>query len=916
MGTYDDYPFYSAKGQQIMLDIFNGIYQTDPNDATTIQDTDEKQMVSHFMKNKVGIVFNIRKYLSSYSPVSADQSYESGIYICDPSQGGCGRRDFIYNWEFVDFGVYGNMKTWAGNVDLLRNSMNGQSGYLVMTRARCNSAVVCLDCGNQWATRNSSASVCIYCNSSNVKMVGCGKEVYGKHFVKEATVSNLQAENQTMIEAAKYVMQIQPKGTTSKLDSGKPFAYRLTYSSPAYDRQVNSFEEACQYIPQLEVGYQIGAFKRPYGFTCETCDHERFFPPPSTSYPFGRPMTQNEVDSNWSSNQNKPQTGGIYMGIGKNGTNRCTEAGCSGNYLPNMGWEIGSPKVLGPLREYKPEYQQRMSLQQIARSQNAIPSSYPISAMRHAFTEDPKIICNAHIGRGGLADCPSLWSNNAHSRCLSCGNSMEYDMTGRQCGGSPENNWQCSQSNPNTGNNWEVLPPGRKMDQCPSCGDATDQANLQYFKGVGGKPFLFPRKKLVISAKQDGGVLTKAQVTGRPIRNKPVWQIYLDSQDSDDYRFGMALAGIHTSAMVPTSLDQIRTQDPGGESALGIKCEHDPVMMPNGTVQNNTGTPTPPAAQGCCQLPNGTALMTTEQVCDASKGTYMGDGVTCIQAQIDAAATSTGPCSGVTWSGLTFMIAEGRAQHAFKNSKNRWVDESVPCRSYRDPKAPSTPLKAPITYPRFITGPNYDARTQSKPPTLEVSRRYEWCSSKSHIVCDPFHTGSLSTVTSNNGGEIGITTHDITQVGMIDDPDQGRTAMIKCKTCEQIYKRGKSMAQKHAPDKNKLTPYPSTDWTLIGGGKDLQDAYERGVYYPGMAVLMFRKGKGQIRVQGWKDRNTPDLLTPKPRQYSLEVFKAELAIEQTGQSGLIPGFWNWMHTPANQEGSRKMNEAKGNVVIL
>ena len=61
------------------------------------------------MKNKVGIVFNIRKYLSSYSPVSADQSYESGIYICDPSQGGCGRRDFIYNWEFVDFGVYGNM---------------------------------------------------------------------------------------------------------------------------------------------------------------------------------------------------------------------------------------------------------------------------------------------------------------------------------------------------------------------------------------------------------------------------------------------------------------------------------------------------------------------------------------------------------------------------------------------------------------------------------------------------------------------------------------------------------------------------------------------------------------------------------------------------------------------------------------
>ena len=83
-----------------------------------------------------------------------------------------------------------------------------------------------------------------------------------------------------------------------------------------------------------------------------------------------------------------------------------------------------------------------------------------------------------------------------------------------------------------------------------------------------------------------------------------------------------------------------------------------------------------------------------------------------------------------------------------------------------------------------------------------------------------------------------------------------------------------------------------------------------------MGILSFRKGKGQIKVTGWKDRNTPEIITPKPRQYSLEVFKAELAIEMTGQGGLIPGFWNWMHVPAQKEGSQKMNEAKGNVVIL
>ena len=36
MGTYEDYPFHSAKGQRIMLDIFNGIYKSDENDATQI----------------------------------------------------------------------------------------------------------------------------------------------------------------------------------------------------------------------------------------------------------------------------------------------------------------------------------------------------------------------------------------------------------------------------------------------------------------------------------------------------------------------------------------------------------------------------------------------------------------------------------------------------------------------------------------------------------------------------------------------------------------------------------------------------------------------------------------------------------------------------------------------------------------
>ena len=785
MGTYEDYPFYSAKGQRIMLDIFNGLYKTDENDATQIFIADQKRMVEHFMKNKVGIVYNIRKFLSSYTPISPDDSYESGIYICDPTMGGCGRRDFIYNWEFVDFGIYGNMKTWRGNVDLMQNNVNGQRGYMVMTRARCNPYVICLDCGEQWATKSTGASVCIYCNSSNVKYnSGCGKEVYAKHMVKEATISNLQAESQSMIEDAKYVMVIQSKGKIAKMEGGKPFAFRLVYGGPAYDEQVNSFEEACAYIPTLEIGYQLGSFRRPYGFECDVCEHERFFPPPSTKEPFGQAMLEDYVDTSYSSNASMPQTGGIYERIGKNGTNKCTEDGCSGTYRPMMGWDVGKPKVLGPTKEYKPEYVAEMPLQQAIRGKNALPSRYPISAMRHAFTQDPKIICTAHVGgRYGLDSCPSLWSDSYFSRCMVCGASHDWDYRGNQCGGTDANNYNCS----NTGSKWEVLPPGRKLDYCPQCKENSDPANYKTFDGVGGKPFWFPRKKLVINPKNDNGHLTAAQITGRPIRGKPCWSILLDSPGSEDYRFGLSLASIHTSAMVPTSLDQIRTEDPGGGSSLGITCEYDPIMMPNGTTQNKSSTPTNPPPQGCCSLPNGTNLMTTEEICISQKGTYLGDGLDCVTAKIQG-ATGTGPCAGVTWSGLTFMICEGRSQHAFKNTKNRWVDASVPCRSYRDPAAPATPLKSPITYARFMIGPNYDPRVQAG--DMEHGRRYEWCDPNTHVICDPFHTGSLSSVTTNTGGEIGITTHDITQVGQFDDPDQGRVVLIKCKTCGKIYKKG------------------------------------------------------------------------------------------------------------------------------
>ena len=93
---------------------------------------------------------------------------------------------------------------------------------------------------------------------------------------------------------------------------------------------------------------------------------------------------------------------------------------------------------------------------------------------------------------------------------------------------------------------------------------------------------------------------------------------------------------------------------------------------------------------------------------------------------------------------------------------------------------------------------------------------------------------------------------------------------------------------------------------------------------------MFRSGKGMIRVTGWKDRNTQEVICRKPRQYSAAAFFAELKTEQESQApafSILPGYWNWMHTSlvvtnpntGKQEladGSKKANAAKGNVIVL
>jgi len=901
MGVYEDYPFYSDEGQAVLMDIFRGIYRDDETDAALIATQHMKKNVEHYMKNKVGIVFNIRKFLSSYTGVPPDDSYDSGIYICDHLLGGCGRRDFAYNWEYVDFGLYSSMRHWTGSVDFVKNTLNGQMGYLIMCRVRCNPYVGCLDCGNQWATKTQNATVCIYCNSTNIVHGGCGKEHWTAHTVREATSANLEAREPSMVLPQRYVQRIQSKGKSERQEGGRPFCYRITYKSPAYDIQINQFTEACKYIPVLEVGYETGSYRRPYGFQCDTCKHQRYFPPPSSKYPHGRPMDENKIDMSFSDNSHQPQTGGIYIGIGKGGnSNRCTE--CAGSYLPMMGWEIGEPKCLGPTDNMSAEEAGHIQEQQFARAQNALPTRYPLSALRFAFTEDPKIICKAHIaGRDGLSGCPELWTTQPMSRCLECGDLINGDRTGVNC-------YQCQNAGKSI-SKWKIIAPDSKMDQCPECGTNTDPANLDVFKH-GGKPLLFPRKKLIIKPQHNSIVFDNSDLASVKIRGKSVWMVYVDSAGTDDYRFGITLPAIASTQPIPVCVADISSNN-GGGSSLGSVCTHDPIMQPGGKTKNSS-TKGQPDPQGACLLPDGSCIQSTEAACLAATGTYQGNNTDCATLKLNA-PTGTGPCSGVTFSGLTYMITEGRSHHAFRDRSGRWVDDSVDCRSYRNPVTPETPLTTVTTYPRFMSGPTYDPRV--KAGTMNQSQRYEWCNTRSHVLCDPFHLGGVATISNTTGGTIGITTHDIKAVGTLEDPNIGREMIIKCSTCEKIARVGERLAKAKDPQK-KGTPYPSSDWTTIGGAASLQEAFEKNIYHPGVGVLMYRKQRGQIKVTGWTDSATPILIAPKIRQYGVDQMVFEIKLEQSSQGGLPGGWWNWSHDSAAQEGSWKARSATGTTITL
>ena len=846
--VYENNPYPSKQGTKYLQGIFDLIFRPDPSDPSQLANDGVKSNRDFFNSHKGGLVNYTKRFIGGYEPVLPGESQDSGIYVCDPKKGGCGRADFMYNWEFVDAGLY-NSKNWLGTVDPVQEKLWSQSGYPIITRVRCNDYNHCLDCNATYATANRGGGSCIYCGSTNLKGGGCGMEHMAVHLVKEQTVDQITANRLNAIKPTTYVTGTV-NGKMGQLRTAKPFGFRIICKNLKNDRRVDSYTQAVDRIPQLEIGYRATSdginFYRPNRLVSSTDNKIETF--------FGDPKWRNKTDTTKIRTGQTPSDGGSW---------RLDPAIANlveiidGSYYGG-----GKSTNIGPIIEQA----------------NSKPSIYPISKMRFAFTYDKKIICAAHTSSsyGGSRSTVQLWGESGYVTCVECGKtSAPYTRGGVQ---------ECR--NCNSQNVIGPFDSPRPLENCPDCGNQTDPTNLKVDRS-GGTPFIFPRKKLLIRTQKRKGEfiipLTKPALAG-PLNT---YQLLLVTDDAEDgYAYEAYIDGKYTTIPIPRSLTEANallgiSDDPSVSASSG--CPKDPFIDALGNVYNSGGNPPPPNPQGVCELPDGDLILTEQLSCDAMNGDYKGDGST-LNDYISRTSSALGyPQSGVSFPGFSWIVCEGRTQSAYIGERRRWIDNSVSNTTYRNPATASAGTKR--THERFLQGPSADPRVGAG--TMSPHSKYRFMNPKTHIMMDIFKHTSIN-MAQGGSSNIANHTHDTVFQGLVENGLGGTEMIMKCKTCLKYYKTGMDLAFKN--DTGGCGNPDSKAWTTVGGAKNLEEAWNNGnpqKYYPGVEVLINRKRYGSIT--GWVN-DKPTFIPRRISTYSQPVLHQEIDNVQSEN-----GWWFWIH---------------------
>lgn len=173
--------------------------------------------------------------------------------------------------------------------------------------------------------------------------------------------------------------------------------------------------------------------------------------------------------------------------------------------------------------------------------------------------------------------------------------------------------------------------------------------------------------------------------------------------------------------------------------------------------------------------------------------------------------------------GFTFVVCEGRSSEAyFDYDQAKWIDDSPPCYSYRDPVNGST-LKSKREYPRFIEIPSY---SPNAPVNTDFSQ-YVGVNLESHLVQDcvlPKTNESL-----NITMESSTNFHSVRVISeRIDEEQQQIIQVMECRTCKAIVEQGGIIPYRMAFDQCDVDGKAINDFSQAV--LDAEIAYEKS--YP------------------------------------------------------------------------------------
>ena len=597
---YPENTAVSGIGQNLLNDIFDLIYlQSDaPKNQIARMINNRSQVgevVDNFKTNAPRIVTLMKRFMKGNTHVPRDDAGDSGIFICNPlSMGfgspnpvvanptqnlGCGRRDHLWWWEWLDFGIYNSYSEWGSSVGLSTWEHNyvdqtWDKAQMVVARVRCNSVNTCdgqsAGCGTTWIGSGNCPNPKCSVRGAATKSVGCGKTSYamfhvkldkpvssywhfsGGRFRNGAPIPGVTAE---MPKKTISVMQ----GTKSADDEFSSNAFYRFYwmGLPGRNEFLTTFDQCMSHIPYIQIGYRSnrpGAQStRPGGYVCNSCKKERMAPPYNeananvwnTNFDIYPRKTQFRV-----SNYPGDQHGGLCMNIGDvpgryaglDGNFGCI---CGGIYeprhkipaIPNLDYEIYEAKRKADLQTQEDTTTTRYVNTDARIAGSGDSSNKSIYGRGAVITKYVKAVkqkyggpamLQANISVDNISSLQSMRANNAYPFTVPL-SKMRYAFTNtplRIC--TNPTHMGVTWTNPSTGQA-EVSPfrplldrRGQAMDYCPDCGI---NGNAKFIT-IHPQGWLNPARPYTITSTQPLteqntiGIVGQDPSTGQPISIK------------------------------------------------------------------------------------------------------------------------------------------------------------------------------------------------------------------------------------------------------------------------------------------------------------------------------------------------------------------------------------------------------------